>query len=199
MKNKNNGNNSGFHLIIIPLIVVIIGIIGFAGWYVWDTNEKNNSATNSQATTPTPTSSVSVTPTVSTTKYLEISEWGIKVPLSSAIQEAIYTPYTSLVNDELQIFLSTQNINSLYPECAGVSPSMVEGVARYFRFANTDANVNELLQAHPNSPKIGNYYYYYLGHIKPCAEGFEAGTAQFEQSAPLREAFQQALLSAENI
>lgn len=83
-------NQSGFTIIEGLLIVLVLAIIGFGGYYVYSTQHKtkNSSSTSSNNSTsvnvknPSSTSSSS---NPSATKYLDITQAKIKLPLANPI------------------------------------------------------------------------------------------------------------------
>jgi type II secretory pathway pseudopilin PulG len=83
----------GFSIVEGLLIVVIVGMLGGVGWYVWHANSQANRTLDDAAkvsqNAPTVTSKTQ-NKGASKPKNLEISEYKIKVPLSSTIQDAYY-------------------------------------------------------------------------------------------------------------
>lgn len=91
-------NQQGFSAWIIVLFLMLILVLLLVFWYVrqQDTKKGQNNSTpassspqnaSSSATQPQPSS----TNTQTSTKYLEIKEYGVKVPLSADISDAYYT------------------------------------------------------------------------------------------------------------
>lgn len=95
---KRYGQN-GFAVLEIILLVVIVGLIAGAGWYVYnsqhktknDLNNISSSETTLQKTTKSASTSNPATSQTTTQKYLVISQWGVKVPLTSDIADLTYT------------------------------------------------------------------------------------------------------------
>jgi Tfp pilus assembly protein PilW len=86
-------NQKGFSAVEGLLIVIIIGMLGGVGYYVWHANRQANNTLDTAAkvsqNAPTVTSKTQ-NKGANKPKNLEISEYKIKVPLSSTIQDAYY-------------------------------------------------------------------------------------------------------------
>ena len=146
-----NKRQSGFALIEGLLIILILAIIGFGGYYVWHTQKQTDKTLDTAAATSQKAASTSAQ--ASTQKYLLIKEWGVKVPLTSADQDAYYvikpdrpdTAYLSLMKYQAT-------------ECSADNTS----IGAYFRFTKDqtdDLNGNTLLSENPNASKVGNFYF----------------------------------------
>jgi hypothetical protein len=75
-------NQKGFHTIFLIVLVVVLCVIGSVGFYVYSQNRKNvkvNGITSPQKAVSNANLS-----------YLEIKEWGIKLPLSDSITDLSY-------------------------------------------------------------------------------------------------------------
>jgi len=83
-------NEAGFSVVEAILILIILATIGFAGWYVYHKNHKTVPASTSK------TSAIisSKKPAMPAQQYLDVKEWGIKIPLSSTISDAYYVAAT---------------------------------------------------------------------------------------------------------
>lgn len=82
--------SSGFSLVILLITLVVLAGVGFAGWYVWKQNHTENKNTTSSSASTQTSSSSKQDSTTSKQKYLVITEWGVKIPLSSEISGAYY-------------------------------------------------------------------------------------------------------------
>jgi hypothetical protein len=94
MMKKLNGQK-GFTAVAGLLLLVIVGIIGGTGWYVWRAQQsvsESSKNTDYTVTTGVAKASESTKPaTQSTTSYLVIKEWGVKLPLYNDDSNAYYT------------------------------------------------------------------------------------------------------------
>ncbi len=151
----------GFGLVGILLIVVVIGVVGFAGWYVViSKNSKQNNSievvSKSNNAEPaieanTSTENSNNTESISETndnfknsnikqEYLDIVEWGVRIPLSSEIRGAYYK-----VNDSFEQSASNPTSLTIYSEetdgligSGGVS-CKDEYIAFLIRFPSNDS------------------------------------------------------------
>lgn len=93
----------GFSAVEAVLIIVIVGIIGFAGWFVWNSQKQTNEtldntgkASNAVITTEKATDATGDSSTTQgAVKYVDINEWGVKIPLAENIKAVSYTYDTS--------------------------------------------------------------------------------------------------------
>lgn len=79
-------NQKGFSPAIIILLLLIL-ILAIIGWWVANQSGKDNSSSNDQ---PTASANKPQKAEEEQTKYLEIKEFGIKLPLSDNIETAYY-------------------------------------------------------------------------------------------------------------
>lgn len=87
---KQEINQKGTGAIGIIVIVLTIAVVAFAGWYMWNKNKKDgtNKPTGQTAQNqdqPKPDEQKPADPTEGG-KYLVISEWGVRFPLSEELQ-----------------------------------------------------------------------------------------------------------------
>jgi len=91
-------NQKGFtHPLMLSLVILLAGIIVFTGWYVWNSSQNADnsidSADNLSETTGTKiknTQQKSQSATKQSNNYLEIKQWGVKLPLGDSIKNAYY-------------------------------------------------------------------------------------------------------------
>jgi hypothetical protein len=87
-------NHKGFAVLQIILLLVVVGIIGGTGWYVWHSSSQANknldNATNASDSAP-PIKTKKISASSIPQKYLDIKEWGVKIPLSADDTNAYYT------------------------------------------------------------------------------------------------------------
>lgn len=97
---KLNKNQSGFSMEFIILLILLLILLAILGWWVWSQSKsKDNSSTpatpaskkaDKEESKPAPPPSV---------KYLEIKEWGLKMPIGDDITGAYYTVRPVNAND----------------------------------------------------------------------------------------------------
>jgi len=87
-------NHNGFGLVEGVLIILILAVASFGGWYVWHTQKAKPVVTNSSTPVTTSTTPTTSTSPTANQKYLNITEWGLKLPLSVADRTAYYTIQT---------------------------------------------------------------------------------------------------------
>lgn len=98
---KFHKNQSGSMELIVLLILLFI-LLAILGWWVWGQSRNKN---NSSPPPATPSSSKSdkanskPAPPPPAIKYLEIKEWGLKMPLGDDITGAYYTVRPASAND----------------------------------------------------------------------------------------------------
>jgi len=100
---KLNKNQSGSMEFIILLILLLI-LLAILGWWVWgqQKSKKNSTpppATPSSSKSDKAESKAQPPPAI---KYLEIKEWGLKMPLGDDISTAYYTLRPVNANDPAQ-------------------------------------------------------------------------------------------------
>jgi hypothetical protein len=83
---KQRTNQSGFGTLAIVLVLAVVAVLAVSGIVVYQ-HHKSISAKNGAAASQTQTTTQ---PAQTTTQYLTIKEWGVKMPLSSAISDAYY-------------------------------------------------------------------------------------------------------------
>src|SRR5579862_4514925 len=87
----------GFSVVEALVVVVAVVAIGLAGVLVYQHNRtKTTGATGGTQTTNQQTTTTTPAPTVS---YLAVKEWGVQLPLSSAINDAYYTVPSGISSD----------------------------------------------------------------------------------------------------
>ncbi len=113
-------NQKGFSVVEILIVIVIVGLLGTVGWLVYDRQQSKTS--DSQTTTqPTEqkqeTSQEETPPTDNDTQsYMEIREWGVKLPLDSSLgglSYAITGKYASIRSHELDKLSGSCTTNSV--------------------------------------------------------------------------------------
>ena len=172
-------HQSGFGAIETLLVIVAVGIIGTAGWFVYQHNrtKATNAAANpsnqqtQQTTTTTP---------VSTVNYLDVKEWGVKIPLSNNIKDAYYVVSTGSYDP------STKEPNTMWLGLTSLNTDGCDATKANASGASTISTVGALGRALPTDHDpvkgtlytqlypgvtIGKYYYFYMSETsgKACA------------------------------
>jgi hypothetical protein len=172
-------DQDGFAHVVALLVVVIVALAGFMGWYVWHAQHVNK-------TTPsTTTTSISAQPTQ---KYLAIIEWGVKVPLSSIIDDAYY-----YIGSSGSAYLSLESLKSV-GECAADKIS----VGAYFRFTAEEKDGRSgdtWLSEIPLAPKVDSYYYSYARAQSYCSDDETVRAKETAASDAFNKAIQSAVVN----
>lgn len=164
---RSSSSQTGFSALEALLVVFIIGVLSTAGWFVYQHNrvKSTDAATNGNHTTDNTQDNQqppATTPPAPTVTYLDIKEWGLKLPLSDAIKDAYYVPgISSKGTDGLpnQMWVGFTSLNT-----DGCTATNNSGPALIFRAppTETDPVSGQLLtQKYPNGVTIGSYYYGY--------------------------------------
>jgi uncharacterized protein (UPF0333 family) len=101
-------NQKGFSAVEGLLILVVIGIIGGAGWYVFKSrSQATKSLDSANNTTSYIAKQKSQPKTTPTKQYLEVKEWGVKIPLTSDISDLTYQASKNSANlhDKTQVIV----------------------------------------------------------------------------------------------
>ncbi|HET8708789.1 MAG TPA: prepilin-type N-terminal cleavage/methylation domain-containing protein [Candidatus Saccharimonadales bacterium] len=88
-----NKREQGFSVVEVLVVLVVVAVIGSAGFVVYNRGKHDGKADNAQTTSATKqtTKDASAKPAdESATTYLDIKEWGVKLPLSDALAGATY-------------------------------------------------------------------------------------------------------------
>lgn len=90
---KLNKNQSGFSMEFIILLILLLILLAILGWWVWGQSKSKKSSSPPPATPSSSKSdkAESKPPPPPAVKYLEIKEWGLKMPLGDDISGAYYT------------------------------------------------------------------------------------------------------------
>jgi|SRR3990167_1902136 len=99
---KLNKNQSGFSMDFIILLILLLILLALLGWWVWSQNKKDNNSTPQSSTPASSKSDTAKDTKPDTIKYLEIKEWGLKMPLGDDISTAYYTLRPVNANDPAQ-------------------------------------------------------------------------------------------------
>ncbi len=190
---RQQERQSGFGIVQIVLVVFVIAVMGVTGLVVYQhhkTNSAKDKAAASNTQTTTQPQNTTTTQTQQTTSdYLTITEWGVKLPLSDHIKSAKYVVGTSFSNDQdgkpSGVFLGLTSLsdNSCNPSNNNNGGTGAIGALLRVLPTETDAVSGQLLtQKYPNGTTIGNYYYAYQSWINRTSCN-QKSTAQAADSA----------------
>lgn len=88
---KLRANQNGFGSIVIVLAIMVIALAGTVGWMVYDKQKTNNSTKSDDIATTSYQKAQSDSPYFDNgPKYLELKEWGVKLPTTGDIADAYY-------------------------------------------------------------------------------------------------------------
>lgn len=118
----------------------------------------------------------------SSTKYLVIKEWGVKLPLSTSIYDSFY----AIDAQNISAYLATPKLAALDNAC-DPRKNTSGGEGALVRARPTDVVFDEPVQQRfPNGKTINGYYYYFSGPQATCYKGQQtapASVAAFSEAA----------------
>lgn len=189
MSKQTRLNQQGFGIFGMLLLLLILAIIGGTGYYVYQVNKKANdtlaisSKESKSSTQKTVAKSVITTP--STTQYLVIKEWGVRMKLNANMSDAYYT---FLPNETANAYLSVSSLVALAPDCAATATSI--GVL--FRQTVAEHQVALSNPGDGNAPgdiNIGNYYYGFMSAQAGCFDTSNTAAQALYDSVQPRSGF----------
>lgn len=164
-------NESGFGVIATLLALVVAGLIGFSGWYVWYSKQKTDGTRSESSKSSNSQNATSNNKSHAKLTYLDIKEWGIKLPLSGTISDAYYVVSTNSETDghPNTVWLGLKSLDS-----KGCTASQANTGGAYPMGAIIKAQPNEtdpvsgepIKRLDPNGATIDNYYYAYHSGIQ---------------------------------
>jgi hypothetical protein len=170
---KLNTNESGFSAVELALVLITLAVVGTAGFLVAKHIDSkkiaavNNVITTSPAKQSTPTPTASIAPSTTTqstsTSYLNIPEWGIKVKLGTADPNHItYTlsgPSSGPTgNVAASASLSLKSSITTNTHCQSLGIGIDQGIVSDYNVTGTPPNV------------VGKYYYTVGGSPFSCGD-----------------------------
>ena len=178
---KHTPKQLGFSVIEALLIVLVVAALAGTGYVVFHLHKssaKNSAATGSTQTTGQQQSTTSTQP--QPTAYLDVKEWGVKIPLSSAISDAYYVIPSGMSNDAdglpSGLYLGVKSLNGSCGDASAgnTNISIDKALGAITRVLPTDHDpVSGKLytQLATSGVTIGNYFYGYNGRTtgKTCA------------------------------
>jgi len=167
---KSRAQN-GFAVVEAMILLVVIGLVAIGIWWVYHHNQSRAVSDVTVNTSTQPLAKPLVT-------YLEIKEWGIKLPLSEEIKDAYYIVPQGIALDTdglpSGIILGIHSLDSSCGEVTSESPGFNNSFAEIVRALPNEKNpisgrlYKELL---PSGVTINGYYYGYsrMTENKTCA------------------------------
>jgi len=198
--NKIHKNEKGFSAVEVVMVIVIIALIGVVGWMVYKNQHKTPVKVSIAKTTSSPstskTSPANNSSTAPQASYLVIKEWGVKLLLTTPINDATYQIVTNNQYIKPAAFLSTATLDASADCKAYYLPGAPNDPTPTFqdieRYSLTDTTslyeggptitASQAAQQSPSTYKlVGNYVYYFRhGNGSPCKEQTTAQTDAFE-------------------
>ncbi len=167
-------NQSGFSVIEVLLVVLVVAVLVVIGFMVYQ-RHKPSFAKNSAATNHT---QITTQPVQTTTQYLNIKEWGVRLRLDSDTTSLYYYIKLNLPN---VAYLSLKTISDVAPVCAADKTSLGAIVrltpAEQQTAPNADVSVRGTIQ-------IGNYWYGYENSHAACTDGTATMNNAVSKAAP---------------
>lgn len=163
-------NSSGFTVVEIVLAVALITVIVGLGWFAWGRN--STPETKDAVSAPATEQTISVPSTLST-KYLTISELGIKLPLSSGISDLTYT----YAGDEKDENGGTLDFSSAVIKSACPDEKYSTGVYSVYDTEQPNPGVGDS-QVGTLEARINGHYIYYHHPQGICGSGEDYAKVQ---------------------
>jgi hypothetical protein len=162
---RRREHQSGFGTTMILLAVLVVAVLAITGLVVYQhhkpSSTKSSAATNQTQTTTQPQNTTTTQPSQTTTQYLTITEWGVKMPLSSAISDAYYAVDSSHrpdANGPTDMLLGFKSLDS-----SGCAVATHNAPILLFRASPTEIDPVSGKPVSQEGPgvTIGNYFYGY--------------------------------------
>jgi len=175
---RRREHQSGFSTTLLLLVVLVVAALAVTGLEL-DQHHKPGSAMNSAATSTTqattqPQGSTSAQAQQTTSQYLTIKEWGVKLPLSSNIKDAYYVVSTGSADTNGQpntmwLGLTSHNGDGCDAKKANnpgatIIPDI--GVLGRALPADREPVLGTLYTQLYPGVTIGKYYYFYISGTK---------------------------------
>jgi hypothetical protein len=175
---RSTSKQTSLSIVRVLIGVAALAVIGASGWFVYQQDRTqlsgatgNTNKITDYRTTTTPSTAPAVT-------YLEIKEWGIKLPLPKAASDAYYVvPAGISTNADGKPSSILLGLRSTDSSCGTVTPAEKDfnnalGAISRNLPADHDPVTGELYTTlYPNGAIIDGYYYGYtnaLGKNKGC-------------------------------
>jgi len=190
-------NARGFGVIGILLAIVVIGIFVAGGWIVYHNDHKTNNVIN-KTTNNTAKSSKSNSSSQSATNptqtYMDISQWGVKIPLFSEIPDLYYVVGTGTQDSSGQsntIWLGLKSITSTSctPTNSNANNTELASILRTPPGDTDPVSGKPISTKYPYGTTIDGYYYA-LGDERTLVSGCASQNTLNSIDAALRSAAQ---------
>lgn len=167
---RQGNRQRGFSVGMILIAVLVVGLIGASGYLIYQHHKsaaKTTADTHSSQTSGQQRNTTNTQPQQTATTYLDIKEWGVKMPLSSSINDAYYTTKGSNVGSDglpNTAWLGLASLNSSGCNVSNGPSGTAMPIGSIIRVLPTDTDpvTGELYtQQDPNGITIGGYYYAY--------------------------------------
>lgn len=174
---RQGDRHTGFSTIEAVAVVAVIAVIAAAGWFVYQHNrtQLTNAAGGTTTTTQQTTTTTTPAPTI---VYLTITEWGVKLPLSSMISDAYYVMNPTSLKDPdglpSQAWLGRKSFTSASCNPANNNDGQRGAIGAILRVPSGQLDQvtgQPMSQEYPNGVTINGYYYAYQSWAtgNPCA------------------------------
>jgi len=185
-------NQKGFSVVELVVVVVVLGLLGTIGWMVYD-RQTNISSINTTSQ-----------PETDKRKFLVIKEWGVKFPLVSSLETAVYTSGHYNIGGAYSPDSARLGLTSLGSECSEFPTELSAPLGTFVRYRDSELaaeNVNTINAGATSLHELsktaviipgsdGGYGAYHYAYAKPtsdCSKGsstvsVDAATAALEQA-----------------
>lgn len=165
-------NQKGFSVVEILVVIGLVGLLGVAGWLVYDHQKSPEQSETTQQSSNTQTDTTTSTTDDSQKTYLEIEDWGIKIPINGDVGSLSYTLKTNTASirstelDNLSGSDCTSNsINVVRGKASEPVPNETgEGASTFLEVYNSTTVDNDNLTTRSIKAKVGDYYFVVPGY-----------------------------------
>ena len=188
MRQRKYAKQAGFSIVEALVIIMGIVIVGTAGFVVYQHNRPKVSEAAQSDTQTNNTKPATDTDPKPVVAYLEIKEWGVRLPLTDAIKDAYYVLSVSSAGTDGvpdQVHLGLRSLDSSGCSAEGSNQGQDSALATIFRVkpGYVDPVSNKpTTQEHPNGVTIGDYYYVVLGRPNTSLSTCKAPQAALESA-----------------
>lgn len=168
---RQRGQQSGFGTVELLLVVALVAVLAVASILTYQRDHKKvtvkgtGSTSTNQPSSQT-TSTVSTQPAATTTQYLTIKEWGVKIPLPDDVKDAYYVPSTGSADTDgtpntMWIGLKSLDASGCEATKANQGGKPLASIARVLSNETDPVSGTPYTELNPNGVTIGKYYYFY--------------------------------------